>query len=132
LRGPARTRYEQWLARLKSEGCAALDYRLTGARLNRFCVRHLYGRWRAVVAFETARRSCIIALGQHRDDHPFDIYAQLYELLGEQVPTGRRSKPACCERSGQPATIEGKLDDLYDQARQFARRHVAANRDQLP
>ena len=53
LRATSRKRYDAWLARLEHEGCKVLDYRLTGEVVERFCVSHLHGNLRVVVAFET-------------------------------------------------------------------------------
>jgi hypothetical protein len=78
------------------------------------CVKHLRGAIRVVVAFESARRACILLVGPHDDADPNrDVYAELYDLLDAAPPeAGGRSKPPCCGQDGRPPPRLG--DDLAD------------------
>ena len=113
-----RTRARKFVAfvdDLARTGCAALGYRLTGpVPLSRMCVKHLRGELRAVVAFESPHRACILLVGPHDDSDPNrDVYVELYELLDSSPPEGvRRTKPPCCGEDGQPPS--GLGDDLAD------------------
>ncbi|GLY54853.1 hypothetical protein [Lentzea sp. NBRC 102530] len=121
LRGKDKTAYEQWLARLKTQGCAAMKYRLAGERLNHLCVSHLHGTMRAVVRFESATRAAIVAIGPHDRKSPNDIYTLLYAALGTEDPDDDRTKPDCCDSSGLPPIWQEAVD-VVDQVDAIARR----------
>ena len=107
--------FTAFLDDLSLNGCAALAYRLTGpVPLSRLCVKHLRAALRVVVAFESPQRACVLLVGPHDAADPsLDVYAELYELLGTARPDGAsRTKPHCCDDSGQPPPGFG--DDLAD------------------
>lgn len=75
LRGRDKARYQDWLDELKSQGCTAMDYRLTGEFVDRFCMKHLIGPERAVVVFDSPKLATIVLLGPHDAKNPDrDIY----------------------------------------------------------
>ncbi len=104
-----------FLRDLEANGCSALSYRLTGADpLERLCDRHLGGRLRAIVAFESPHTAWLLLIADHDDSDPiFNIYTELYRLIGfEPEPAKKRTKPACCGNDGS-APILGKVaEDL--------------------
>lgn len=64
---------------LEARGCAALSYRLTGDRpLDHLCDKHLGGRLRAIVAFESRSKAWLLLVADHDDRDPIlNVYAQL-------------------------------------------------------
>ena len=96
--------WDAFLDDLARNGCAALAYRLSGSTsLDRLCVKHLRGALRAVVAFESPRRACVLLVGPHDIDPRRDVYAEMYALLGVEPPDGGgRTKPPCCGQNGVP------------------------------
>jgi hypothetical protein len=107
--------FAAFLDDLSNNGCTALAYRLTGpVPLSHLCVKHLRAALRVVVAFESPQRACVLLVGLHAAADPgLDVYAELYELLGTAAPGGAsRTKPPCCDDSGQPPP--GLSDDLAD------------------
>lgn len=121
LRGKDKTAYDQWLTRLKQQGCAAMKYRLAGERLNHLCVSHLRGAMRVVVRFESKTRAAIVAIGPHDRESPNDIYALLYAALGTEDPDDDRDKPECCDSDGLPP-IWQEVVDVVDQVDAITRR----------
>jgi hypothetical protein len=122
LRKAAAKKFEQWLQRLKKNGCTALEYRLTGEVAERLCVSHFDRAWRVVVAFETPRRAVILLIGVHDDDRPrINIYHQLYELAGVGVPTGKRTKPSCCTADQPPPLWGSEIYGLVERARKLTK-----------
>lgn len=93
---------------LAHRGCEALDYRLTGDVVEHLCVRHLYGRHRAIVCFPGEDEAVILLVAEHlKADDPVNIYALLYRLLELKGPMEPRTKPPCCdEQSGPPLETE--------------------------
>ena len=64
----------------------------------------------------------IVLLGQHPDRTPeLDVYAQLYRLAGSSRPDSERTKPPCCDASGQPPDWTETCEDIVDHARKIAR-----------
>ena len=124
LRKSVRGRSERWVQDLAANGCAAMDHRLTGERLERLCCRHFYGPWRAIVGFlPDVDEVWVIAVGEHRHGHALDVYRLLYELLDLPVPTGRRTKPSCCDESDLPPAMSPQvLDDIVEVARRVRQR----------
>ncbi|MDX2394128.1 hypothetical protein NJL88_29530 [Streptomyces sp. DK15] len=124
LRKPDRASYDQFLSELRSQGCKALKYRLTGRIVDHLCVRHLRGLLRVVVGF-TAKDTAVVLLGgPHKDDDPsIDVYRALYQLAGiEAPPKDRRSKPPCCgEDTSLPPIDQDLVEDLVDRSLQLAR-----------
>lgn len=126
LRGPRRAWYNAFLDDLAARGSAALDYRVTGPEpLSWLCVRHLRGRDRAVVAFESAEVAWVVLLGPHNDDDPGqDVYAMLYRLADvESPPNQQRTKPPCCGDNDHEPPVSGAetIDRLVVRARRIAR-----------
>jgi hypothetical protein len=107
--------FAAFLDDLSLNGCAALAYRLTGpVPVSRLCAKHLRGALRVLVAFESPQRACVLLVGPHDAADPgLDVYTELYGLLGIAPPEGTsRSKPPCCDDSGQPPP--GLGDNLAD------------------
>lgn len=121
LRSTVRRKFEAWLDRLRQHGCAALDYRLTGAVVERLCVSHFHGPYRVVVAFETKTRATLLLIGPHDHDPAVDIYTRLYRLAGIEPPAGQRTKPPCCGKDGTPPMLGADIDDLIARAHSLAR-----------
>lgn len=125
LRRTHRAAYDQFLTELRSQGCKALGYRLTGDVVEHLCVRHLVRATRVVVAFTAEDEATIVLVGPHADDDPHnDVYTLLYELAGlERPPQGERTKPSCCSiEDGLPPLADQRLvDDLVSRARNLTR-----------
>ncbi|MEV5673640.1 hypothetical protein AB0L28_33340 [Streptomyces sp. NPDC052503] len=113
--------YEAFLQELRSQGCKALKYRLTGDVVEHLCVKHLRNSMRVVTAFPARNQAVVLLVGPHRDDDPAtDVYALLYKLARVEQPSKeRRTKPPCCSKDdGLPPNISTELfDSLVDQAR---------------
>jgi hypothetical protein len=125
LRKKDRRSYDQFLLALRANGCASLNYRLSGDDLlSRICVAHLSGPLRVVVAFSAHNVATILLIGPHDDHDPFvDVYSQLYELAGlAEPPAAERTKPPCCgEEDGMPPVPDRELlADLAGRARQLS------------
>lgn len=125
LRKKERGSYDQFLLALRANGCASLNYRLSGDDLlSKICVAHLSGPLRVVVAFPAHNIATILLIGPHDDHDPFtDVYSQLYELAGlTQPPTAERTKPPCCgDEDGKPPVPDRELlEDLVGRARQLS------------
>lgn len=119
LRGARRKAYDQFEQALAQTGCAALDYRLTGADpLPSLCAKHLRGRDRAVVAFADDD-PWVLLVGPHAaGDAAADVYGALYELAGVPRPTQPRTKPPCCDDDQAPPALEEvTVDRLIRRAR---------------
>lgn len=127
LRGEARKAYEVFLREIEHAGCRALGYRVTGPEpLPRVCVKHLWGRDRAVVTFLDEDSALVLLVGQHVVDDPDrNVYDLLYRLVGVEPPgDAKRTKPLCCGEDGSPSRFdEGLIEDLVDRARELARSH---------
>lgn len=125
LRRTDRSSYDQFLQELRSQGCKALGYRLTGDVVEHLCVKHLVRSLRVVVAFTAEDEATVVLVGPHQDDDPhIDVYTLLYALAGlERPPQGERKKPACCgAEDGLPPFADQDLaDDLANQARALPR-----------
>jgi len=125
LRKKQRRSYDQFLLALRAQGCASLNYRLSGDDLlSKICVAHLAGALRVVVAFLEPNVATILLVGPHDDQDPFmDVYSQLYELAGlAEPPAAERTKPPCCEvEDGTPPIPDVELlADLVGRARQLS------------
>ena len=125
LRKKERRSYDQFLLALRAQGCASLNYRLSGDDLlSKICVAHLSGPLRVVVAFSAHNVATILLVGPHDDQDPFmDVYSQLYELAGlAKPPTAERTKPPCCgKEDGKPPVPDSEhLADLVGRARQLS------------
>ncbi|MFJ9195871.1 hypothetical protein [Streptomyces globisporus] len=124
LRKPDLASYQQFITELKSQGCRALGYRLSGPVVEHLCVKHLRGTLRAVVGFLTKEEAVILLVGPHIDTDPqIDVYAALYQLAGlDTPPLDKRTKPSCCgETSGSPPLEDGLVDSLTQRAQELAK-----------
>ncbi|WP_433376696.1 hypothetical protein ACQPZX_08315 [Actinoplanes sp. CA-142083] len=104
-----------FLRDLEANGCAALSYRLTGSDpLERLCDKHLGGRLRVIVAFESEQTAWLMLVADHDDSDPdFNIYAELYRLVGhEPEPSEKRTKPPCCGEDGTAPALGQAAEDL--------------------
>jgi hypothetical protein len=122
LRKKERRSYDQFLLMLRANGCASLNYRLSGDDLlSKICVTHLSELLRVVVAFSAHNVATVLLVGPHDDRDPFmDVYSQLYELASLAAPPAAgRTKPPCCgEEDGKPPIPDGELlADLVSRAR---------------
>jgi hypothetical protein len=122
LRGKAAKAYEEALLRLEAEGCAAADYRLTGEVVDRICSAHLYGSYRALVCFPDEESVVIALVGEHSRGSSDDVYDAVYELLGIDEPTAKRTKPPCCEEDGGPPVDPELFDRMLCAAARLQRR----------
>ena len=75
------------------------------------CVKHLRGKDRVVVGF-VDDQAWVLLVGPHQaGDEATDVYSRLYGLLGFEVPEGERSKPSCCDGTGDaPVLLEIETD----------------------
>jgi len=92
-----------FLRDLEANGCAALSYRLTGSDpLERLCDKHLGGRLRVIVAFESQQTAWLLLVADHDDSDPdFNIYAELYRLVGHEPESSeKRTKPRVAAMTG--------------------------------
>lgn len=124
LRKPDEASYDQFLAELKSQGCRALGYRLTGPVVEHLCVKHLRGALRVVVGFLSKEEAVVLLVGPHVDTDPqIDVYTALYQLAGLDIPpAGKRTKPSCCEEgSGLPPLEDGLVDSLMQRSQELAK-----------
>lgn len=124
LRKLDQTSYDRFLADLKSQGCRALGYRLTGPVVEHLCVKHLRGALRVVVGFLSKEEAVILLVGPHADADPqIDVYTALYRLAGlDTPPADKRTKPSCCgEASGLPPLEDGLVDSLMQRAQELAK-----------
>ncbi|WP_092926030.1 hypothetical protein [Actinopolyspora alba] len=126
LRNKHAKHFEQWLEKLKRDGCRALQYRLTGDLVERLCVRHLTGPLRVIVAFHSAEHATIVLIGPHDDGDPgIDVYRHLYSLAGIETPSARtRTKPPCCDEEGHPPSDDEEIIDLVQRAQRLRRRRT--------
>jgi hypothetical protein len=122
LRGKARKAFDAAVERIASEGCQACDYRLTGDGVEHICSIQLYGRYRALVCFPDDESAVVLIVGEHlRDDPATDVYRSLYRLLELSEPSGKRTKPPCCDESGK-APIDPELLDRFQEGAAQLRR----------
>jgi hypothetical protein len=114
LRGARRRAYDDFEADLAATGCRAMGYRLTGDHpLASLCVKHLRGADRAVVAF-VDDSAWVLLVGPHDEgDVATNIYGRLYELLGIEAPSNPRTKPPCCDESGEPSRLDEIETDAF-------------------
>ncbi|AHJ58563.1 hypothetical protein [Amycolatopsis keratiniphila] len=123
LRGRPQRAFESWLQRIKTSGCKALTYRMTGEHVERLCVFHFYGELRVIVAFAAPQDARVLLVGPHDDADPgIDVYTQLFELLGIPRPTERVGKPDCCGPDKRPPVWGEDVEMLTDQFHKLAKR----------
>jgi hypothetical protein len=112
LRGRNRAAFDTFTADLARRGCAAADYRVTGEILERLCVRHLRGQWRAVVCFDREDVAWVLLVGEHVGDPDRNVYDLLYRLVGTAPePDEKRRKPPCCDDESEPPVVEDETVD---------------------
>ena len=93
--------------------------RLAGELVSSVCRLDLYGSWRLLTCFESAERCILLLVAEHsRSESP---YRMLYEVLGITEPEEPRTKPACCDASGQPPIDTDLVATFEDSARSLAR-----------
>lgn len=105
------------IERLAREGCRAADCALSGdPPWPYLCAVHVDG-WRILIAFPAENEVAILKLAPH--DRRSDPYSELAAELGLAVVEGPRTKPPCCDPSGEPpvdpglvATLQGAFDVL--------------------
>ncbi len=123
LRGKARKSFDAAVQRLSSEGCVAGDYRLSGESVDHICSIQLYGRHRTLVCFPDDESVVVLLVGEHLDGDPeLDVYRGLYRLLELPEPSTKRTKPPCCDKTGEPPVDPDLLDRFRDKARELNRR----------
>jgi hypothetical protein len=121
LRGKDRDAWLAWLARVKAEGCRALQYRLSGEMVERLCVSHLRNRWRVLVAFESPSSVVVVTVAEHDNRSSANVYDEVYRMFRVVVPEQPRLKPACCGGDGQPPLWGADIDELGARAQSLLR-----------
>lgn len=93
--------------------------RLTGAQVSNVCRLDLYGAWRLLTCFESPDRCILLEVAEHtRAENP---YQTLYQLLGIAEPDEPRTKPSCCDATGQPPIDPELVTRFEDGARSLSR-----------
>ncbi|MFF5082413.1 hypothetical protein ACFY36_35660 [Actinoplanes sp. NPDC000266] len=82
--------------------------------MERLCDKHLGGRLRVIVAFESEQTAWLLLVADHDDSDPdVNIYAELYRLVGhEPEPSEKRTKPPCCGKDGDAPALGQAAEDL--------------------
>lgn len=70
LRGDVRSAVEQKIRELKSQGCAAANYRLSGDDVKHICIVVLPRNHRMVIAFPAEDQVTILLVGPQRRGRP--------------------------------------------------------------
>ena len=72
------------------------------------------GNWRVIFGFAAGDEIAILRIGQHDERKGRNVYDEIYGALGlPAAPTGRRTKPPCCDEQG-----EGDIDlQFFDRVR---------------
>lgn len=126
LRGKARKSFDAAVERLASEGCKAGDYRLSGEGIEHICSVQLYGRHRVLICFPDDESIVVLLVGEHlRDDPELDVYRSLYRLLELPEPPVERTKPPCCDDTGEAPVGPELLDRFREGADRLHRRRRA-------
>lgn len=123
LRAARRKAYDRFEEALARQGCAALDYRLTGdPPLPSLCVKHLRAADRVVVTF-SGDEAWVLFVGPHVEGAvAANVYTALYELAGVSRPTQPRTKPPCCDDVQAPPTLDqSAIDRLVQRGRALRR-----------
>jgi hypothetical protein len=122
LRADIATAVERVEADLADRGCEAGDYRLTGSKVDHICVIHLRDRrgkeladnWRVLIAFPGPDEVAVIDIGRHDPKRARKIYDDIYGRLGLAAPpSGKRTKPPCCDATGLPP-VDPVLLETFD------------------
>lgn len=107
LRGAQAKAAKRAIIELERSGCAAAHYRLSGAGVERICVRRLRDNWRMVLSFPAAEEIAIVLVGPHERENPdLDVYLRLYAALGIEVPDAEHRRPKCCSDGEPPVDAE--------------------------
>lgn len=121
LHGDVRTAAKQKRVELERRGCAAADYRLSGADVQRICIVRLPRKHRMVVAFPAEEEVAILLVGPHDETNPeVNVYTRLYESLDIEIPTDQRRKPPCCA-DGQPPVDADLVDNFIEGSKKLRR-----------
>jgi voltage-gated potassium channel Kch len=66
-------------------------------------------------------QAVVVLVGTHSTTAG-DVYDQLIEALGIDVPDEERTKPSCCDDEGEPPADEDAATELADAVERSARR----------
>jgi hypothetical protein len=103
----------------RRRGCAAAGVRLAGVSVSSVCRLDLYGTWRPLTCFESPQRCILLLVAEHsRSENPYRL---LYEVLGIAAPDEPRTKPACCDKVGQPPIDPHLITRFEEGARDLSR-----------
>lgn len=106
---------------MEERGCEAAGYGLAGAPVQHVCCRHLYGSDRMLTVWPAEHRTIVLLVGPH-SGRAGDVYLELLDALGVDVPAGEREKPSCCDDSGVPPVEEAVAEAIADAVERSARR----------
>jgi mRNA-degrading endonuclease RelE of RelBE toxin-antitoxin system len=109
LRGPVREAFDAKLREMKSRGCKACGYRLSGEIEERICCVHLRDAYRLLACFPDSASIVIVLVAEH-DRSESDVYRLLAELLEIPMSEAERTKPPCCDEEGRPPFADDLLD----------------------
>ena len=124
LSGKAKDAFWERYGQLERDGCAAADYRLVGDVAERICAVHLYGSWRALIAFPAADEVAVLIVARHdRRSAEADAYRRLYRQLAIGAAAAARSRPPCCDEDGAPPLDAHMLERLAEGAKRLRREH---------
>ena|SRR5580658_6730395 len=119
LKGKPKAALDLVVDDIRHRGCDAAGVRLAGASVSSVCRLDLYGAWRLLTCFESPDRCILLLVAEHsRTENP---YMLLYEILGMTEPEEPRTKPACCDASGQPPVDPELITRFEDGARSLVR-----------
>ncbi len=121
LRGRRRQAALRAIGEIADRGCEAAGYRLAGADLAHVCCRHLYGSDRLLTVWPAEGRAVVVLVGPH-NTAAGDVYEQLLEALGIEVPDEERTKPPCCDDEEAPPVDDDAASELVDAVERSARR----------
>jgi hypothetical protein len=125
-RGAQARAVKQARAELQRIGCRAAHYRLSGAGVEHLCVLRLRDNFRMVLLFPAENEAAVLLVGPHERENPgLDVYRQLYEALGVEVPDDEHRRPACCE-DGQPPVDPELLERLIDRTKELTQQRRRA------
>jgi len=65
--------------------------------------KELADSWRVLIAFPDPDEVAVIEIGRHDPRRARKIYDDIYRRLGlAGPPSGKRTKPPCCDMTGSP------------------------------
>jgi hypothetical protein len=106
---------------MEERGCEAAGYRLAGAAVEHVCCRHLYGSDRVLTVWPAEDRAVVLLVGPH-SGRAGDVYLELLDALGVDVPADEREKPSCCDDEGVPPVEEVVAEAIAEAVERSARR----------